>query len=784
MHTRSQSRNNFPQQEASPAIGEPLRIELPFLKDQFQEDPPVHPPEVPMADIRTMAELLQAPTEGYEDATVIPEIATNNFELKHGLINLIQNKQFFGHDKEEPHAYIRYFNKITSTMRVPNQRFDESFYEAWDHFNELLRACPHHRFSELHQLDTFYNALNVNDHDSLNSAAGGNFLDKMPRECLKIIESKSKGKKFGSLAIVVLASIKGLAKSVLDTECIILSSDFKLLDENHVLLRVPRENNMYNVDLKNIVPSEYPLGKFDGKADEGFLVGYFINRSGPTWLFDIDTLTKSMNYQPVIAGNQPNHNAGIQEHFVADKAGEGNVQQYVLFLLWSSGSKDPQNTDDDTEYEVKEPESEVHVSPSSIAKTKKHDEKTKREAKGKSLVELSTGIRNLSEEFEDFFDNSINEVNAASTPVTIVGQNSTNSTNTFSAAGPSNTDVTLEDITYSDDDEDVGAEADFSNLEPSILVSPIPTARVHKDHLVTQIIGDLSSVTQTRSMTRMVKDQGGFTQINNEDFHTCMFSCFLSQKEPKSYIKLLKIPVGLKLCRRSFFNSRCKSAFLYETIEEEGYVCQTLGLEDPDYPDKVYKVVKALYGLHQTLRDWYETMANYLLENGFQRGQIDQTMLIKKKKGDILLVQVYVEDIIFGSTNKDFQDKYVAKILRKFGLTDEKSTSTPIDTEKPLLKDHDGEDVDVHTYRSMIGSLMYLTSSRPDIMFDVCVCAHFQVTPKALHLHAIKRILRYLKGKPHLGLWYPKDSPLNLVAYLDSDYAGASLDRKSTAGGC
>nr|GFC35886.1 reverse transcriptase domain-containing protein [Tanacetum cinerariifolium] len=201
-----------------------------------------------MADNRTMAELLQPPTEGYEDAIIILQITANNFELEHGLINLV-----FGHDKEDPHAHIRYFNKITSTMRVLNvpsssiklmlfpfsldgatriwlekepprsiqtwddlvskfinqffspskttnprneitrfqQRFDESFYEAWERFNDLLRACPHHGFFELHQLDTFYNALNVNDQDSLNSVVGGNFLDKMPRECLKIIESKS-----------------------------------------------------------------------------------------------------------------------------------------------------------------------------------------------------------------------------------------------------------------------------------------------------------------------------------------------------------------------------------------------------------------------------------------------------------------------------------------------------------------------------------------------------------------------------------------------------------------
>nr|GEZ68081.1 hypothetical protein [Tanacetum cinerariifolium] len=203
MRTRSQSRNNFPQQEDSPVIVEPLRIELPFLENQFQEDPPVDPPEVLMADNRTMAKFLQAPTEGYENAIVVSEIAANNFELKHGLINLVQNKQFFGHDKEDPHAHIRYFNKITSTMR---QRFDESFYEAWNHFNDLLRACPHHGFSELHQLDTFYNALNVNDQDSLNSAAGGNFLEKIPRECLKIIESKSKVRQSRAKAVVAKVS--------------------------------------------------------------------------------------------------------------------------------------------------------------------------------------------------------------------------------------------------------------------------------------------------------------------------------------------------------------------------------------------------------------------------------------------------------------------------------------------------------------------------------------------------------------------------------------------------
>nr|GEY98002.1 uncharacterized mitochondrial protein AtMg00810-like [Tanacetum cinerariifolium] len=454
-----------------------------------------------------------------------------------------------------------------------------------------------------------------------------------------------------------------------------------------------------------------------------------------------------MSYQPVTAGNQSNPSVGVKEQFDAEKVGEENVQQYVLFPLWSSGSINPQNTDGDATFEVKDtefegrnPESKVYVSPSSSAKKKKYDDKTKREAKGKSLVELSTGYRNLNAEFEDFSDNSINEVNAA--------------------------------------------KADFSNLETTITVSPIPTTRDHKDHPMRQIIGDLSIATQTRSMTRMVKDQGRLTQINNEDFHTCMFACFLSQEEPKRVHQALKDPSWIKAMQKELLQFKMqkdergivvrnkarlvaqgytqeegidyeevftpvarieairlflayasfmgfmvyqmdvKSAFLYGTIEEEVYVCKPPGFENPDYPDKK-------------------------------------------------------QDGIFIS-----HDKYVAEILRKFGLTDRKSASTPIDTKKPLLKDPDGEYVDVDTYRSMISSLMYLTSSRPDIMFAVCACARFQVTPKVSHLHAVKRIFRYLKGKPHFGLWYPKYSIFNLVAYSNSDYAGASLDRKSTTGGC
>nr|GEU34775.1 hypothetical protein [Tanacetum cinerariifolium] len=464
----------------------------------------------------------------------------------------------------------------------------------------------------------------------------------------------------------------------------------RTLIENSVLVTKPHNKTLYELLLSRtpvigfmrpfgclvtILNTLDSLGKFDGKVDEGFLVGYSVNSkafrvfnsrtriiqdtlhvnflenkpniagSSPTWLFDIDSLTRTMNYQPVTAGNQANPSAGFQDKFDAKKAGEEIDQQYVLFPVWSSGSTNPQNNDRDAafdgkenDFDAKKHEYKVSVSPSSSAQLRKQDDKTKKEAKGKSLVESFTRYRDLSTEFEDFFDNSINEVNAAGSIVFTVGQNSPNNPNTFSAAE-------LEDITYSDNEDDVGVEADFNNLETSITVSLIPTTRVYKDHPVSQIIGDLSSTTQTRSMTRVVKDQGGLSHMFDDDFHTCMFACFLSQEEPKmvhrnkkdergivirnkarlvtqrhtqeegiDYEKVFALvemidAIRLFLAYASFMGFMVcqmdvKCAFLYGTIEEEVYVCQTLGFEDPDHPDKVYKVVKALYGLHQAPRAW------------------------------------------------------------------------------------------------------------------------------------------------------------------------------------
>nr|GEU74251.1 hypothetical protein [Tanacetum cinerariifolium] len=217
-----------------------------------------------------------------------------------------------------------------------------------------------------------------------------------------------------------------------------------------------------------------------------------------------------------------------------------------------------------------------------------------------------------------------------------------------------------------------------------------------------------------------------------------------------------------------------KSVFLYSTIEEKVYVCQPLSFKDPHFPDKVYKVEKALYGLHQASRAWSTKKSLFAKFEGLMHKKF-QMSFIRELTFFLGLQVMQRDDRIFIS-----EDKYVADILKKFDFYLVKTSSTPIETNKALLKDEEAEDVDFYLYRSMIELLMYLTASRPDIIFDVYVCARFQVTPKFLHLHAVKRIFRYLKGHPKLGLWYPRDSPFDLEAFSDSDYAGASLDMKST----
>ncbi|GJT22095.1 putative ribonuclease H-like domain-containing protein [Tanacetum coccineum] len=627
------------------------------------------------------------------------------------------------------------------------------------------------------------------------------------------------------------------------------------------------------------------LGKFDGKSDKGFLVGYSLQSKafrvynletkrveenlhitflenkpnvagkGPTWLFDLDYLTDSMNYQPVRSENRANKHEGPQE--ATQNAGTEDIidagdsekedesaQDYFVLPIWSSysstikrsraedaGAVPHKHPDLKTDEKPVDKEDQVFLDELERLKRQEKDDNDAAEALRK---EFAQETENLLIQVGAAKATSTNIVNTVSTPVSTASPYDGLSLSDLTNPEQDDSEIpALEDIyqnpTYdiftnsSFDDE--GAVADFTNLESVVNVSPIPTLRIHSIHPSTLILGDPKSAVQTRSkVTKSSRAHAFISYVqkqrrnNHKDFQHCLFACFLSQNEPKKISEALedeswidamqeellqfkiqkvwilvdlpyrKKAIGTKWVYRNNKDERgvvvrnkarlvaqghrqeegidydevfahvarieairiflafasymgfivyqmdVKSAFLYGKIDEEVYMSQPPGFLDPKYPQNVYKVVKALYGLHQAPRAWYATLSTFLLKNGYRRGTIDKTLFLKKDKHDIILIsdesmESYYflgfsqqkEDGIFIS-----QDKYVAEILKKFDF----------------------------------------------------------VTPKTSHLSVVKRIFRYLKGKPKLGLWYPRVSSIDLEAYSDSDYAGANLERKSTTGGC
>ncbi|GJX26041.1 putative ribonuclease H-like domain-containing protein [Tanacetum coccineum] len=515
------------------------------------------------------------------------------------------------------------------------------------------------------------------------------------------------------------------------------------------------------------------LGKFDGKSDDGFFVGYSLNSKafrvynirtrkveenlhvrfledkpiiagdGPKWLFDINVLTKSMNYVPVVAGTNSNDSVGTEESASTDHSSKetGSSQDYILMPLWKDGllfdssSKDASNDEPQPSNDVRKNDDEGGID---------DQERTKHSAQ-----DINTARPSINTASSNFYTGSLN----------------------------------------------------INTVSPTVPTAPLESTYADFfDHSLDHVLGDVQSGVQTR---RMINEQGFISAVyegkTHEDLHTCLFSCFLYQEEPKKVIQALKDPswieamqeellqfklqqvwtlvdlpygkrairtkwvyrnkkdergivirnmarlvaqgytqeegidydevfapvarieaIRLFLAYASFkdfvvYQMDVKNTFLYGKIEEEVYVCQPLGFEDPEFPNKVYKVEKALYSLHQAPR-----------------------------------------------------------------------ACIPMETSKPLLKDAEAEDVDVHLYRSMIGSLIYLTTSRPDIMFVVCACARFQVTPKVSHLHAVKRIFRYLKdSKSTIGgcqflrrrliSWQCKKQTIVANSTIEAEYVAAAI---------
>ncbi|GJW63666.1 putative ribonuclease H-like domain-containing protein [Tanacetum coccineum] len=429
-----------------------------------------------------------------------------------------------------------------------------------------------------------------------------------------------------------------------ESECLILSPSFKLLDESQVVLRAPRKDDVYNLDLKNIVPS-------GGQR------------------IPVDDIAPAIHEKP--SESSPKDNDVQASEDVADKEEQHQMKE---------SEKDLQDELEKMVTQELAAKAMDDVSRQALEEEKRRIASQKKATQATSTNILSTDRPSVST-YRPFVSTDRPYVNIASTPT---GTNAN-----ASVTSPKIMEIFNGDY---DDDEDVGAVADFNNMDNTIAVSPIPTLRIHKDHPKGQILGDLTSAVQTRGKI---------------------------QKASSTQQALFKL-------------------------------------------QKVWVLVDLPYGKKVINTKWVF------------RNKRDERSIVVKNKARLIAQGFRQEEGI------DYNEVFAPVAT----IEEIRTATTPIESNKSLVKDDDGVDVDVHVYRSMIGFLMYLTASRPDIMFAVCACARFQVTPKASHLNAVKRIFRYLKHQPKLGLWYPRDSPFELEAYSDSDYGGASLDRKSTTGGC
>ncbi|GJR09762.1 putative ribonuclease H-like domain-containing protein [Tanacetum coccineum] len=579
------------------------------------------------------------------------------------------------------------------------------------------------------------------------------------------------------------------------------------------------------------------LGKFDGKSDEGFLVGYSLQSKafrvynletkrveenlhitflenkpnvagkGPTWLFDLDYLTDSMNYQPVRSENQANkhagpqeanQNAGTEDMFDAgdsEKEAE-SAQDFFVLPIWSSYSSTVKRSTakDAGEAPNKHPDLKTDEKPVDKEDQVFLDELERLKRQEQDANDAAEALRKeFAQETEDLLlqagaakTSSTNIVNTASTPVSTVSPY-----DGLSFSDPTNPDQddseipALEDIYKNPTDgiftnssyDDEGVVADFTNLELVVNVSPILTSRINSIHHSTQILGDLQFAVQTRSKVTKSSEAHAFVSYiqkqrrnNHKDFQHCLFACFLSQNDPKKIFEALEDESWVDAMQEELLQFKIQKVWIIVDLpygkkaigtkwvyrnkkDERGVVVRNKARlvaqghrqdEGIDY-DEVFAPVARIEAIRIFL-----AFASYMgfivyqmdVKSDFLYGKTDEEVYVSQPPGFI--------DPKY--PKKVYKDKYVAEILKKFDFVSVKTASIPIETQKPLVKDKEASDVDVN--------------------------------PKTSHLSAVKRIFRYLKGKPKLGLWYPRVSSFDLEAYSDSDYAEANLDRKSITGGC
>ncbi|GJU90181.1 putative ribonuclease H-like domain-containing protein [Tanacetum coccineum] len=529
-----------------------------------------------------------------------------------------------------------------------------------------------------------------------------------------------------------------------------------------------------------------PLGKFDGKSDEGFLVGYSVNSKafrvynlvtkrvevnlhvnfleekpnvqgiGHRWMFDLDYLTDSMNYIPVSVQNQANP-AGSKEVIDIDVQTEEDADLMVV-----------SSTSLSEKIATKKTHSPRQPSSTPISKSADDIMTFRKELDALALKHLgpvpttvptstnpvNTGSINLNTAFE--------EVNTGNTEA--ISPSADHEEEVFSDADDDEMpeiriyDKSSEGIFEKASYDDEGIISDFNNLPDEVDVPTNPTLRRCPKPTHSKDSQCLSSKSNLEYPNTTLTESPLKMEVRVEAMQEENVAVQASTSMGFGYLPTW--------CKVIVYQMDVKSAFLYGTIDEEVYVSQPPGFVDPDHPTKVYKVVKALYGLHQAPRAWYATLSTFLEKHGYKRGTIDKTLFIRRNKKDIMLVQVYVDDIIFGSTNKSWCADFEALMQSRFQMSSMGELTFFLGLQVKQNKD---------------GIFISQDKYVADMLkkFDL-------VTPKTSHLNAVKRIFKYLKGKPNLGLWYPRDSPLDLGSFFDKETlgGGSNLDRKSTTGGC